>query len=95
MLQRHGVAYVEEFAELGGRDTGIGGEAIEVVEAEARRPCRERGFALESETLLEAVESDAGEGITGRDGATGAGIATFEGDFADGETDDAAFVFAE
>ena len=55
----------------------------------------ERDFALMGETFLKAVEGDAGEGIARGDGAAGAGIATFEMDFADGEADDAAFVFAE
>ena len=44
---------------------------------------------------MEAVPGDAGEGVAGRDGATGAGIAALEGDFTDGETSDAAFVLAE
>ena len=48
-----------------------------------------------SEMLLEAVQVDAGEGIAWRDGAAGAGVAALEGNFADGEADDAAFVFAE
>ncbi len=35
------------------------------------------------------------KGSTGRDGATGAGIAALEGNFTDAEADDAALVFAE
>jgi hypothetical protein len=52
-------------------------------------------LALAGELFLEAVESDAGARIAGRDGTAGAGIAAFKVDFADGEADDAAFVLAE
>ena len=44
---------------------------------------------------MEAVEDFAGLRIAGRDGAAGAGVAAFEMDFADGEADGAALVFAE
>lgn len=47
------------------------------------------------EVFLEADQVDAGAGIARRHRAAGAGIAAFEMDFADGEADDAAFVFAE
>lgn len=47
------------------------------------------------EMFLEAFENNAGEGIAGRDGATGAGIAALEMDIADLKTDGAALVFAE
>ncbi len=66
-----------------------------MVEAGAGGPQREHRFTLVGEMLLESVEAGAGEGIARRDGATGAGIAALEGDFANGEADDAAFVFAE
>ena len=66
-----------------------------MVEAIARGPGRESGFAELGETLLEAVEDSAGVGIARRDRAAGAGVAALEVDFADGEADDAAFVFAE
>jgi len=52
-------------------------------------------LALLGEAFLEAVESDAGEGIARRDGAAGAGIAALEMDCADLEADGAALVFAE
>lgn len=80
---------------MGGGDAGVGGEAVEVVEARAGGPCGESGFAPASEMLLEAVEIQTGERIAGRNGAAGAGIAALEGDFADGKANDAAFVFAE
>jgi len=66
-----------------------------VVEAGAGGPGRESGFAELGEAFLEAFEDFAGLGIAGRDGATGAGIAALEIDFADFEADYAAFVFAE
>jgi len=50
---------------------------------------------LLGETLLEAVERDAGEGIARGNGAAGAGIAALEMDFADLEADGAALVFGE
>jgi len=66
-----------------------------MVEAGARGPRGKRGFAEIGETLLEAVEGDAGEGIARGNGAAGAGIAALEMDFADLEAHDAALVFAE
>ncbi len=44
---------------------------------------------------LEADEVIAGAGVAGRYRATGAGIATFEMNFADSEANDATFLFAE
>jgi len=90
-----GIARAEEFAGLGGGDAGVGGEAVEVVEAGERRPggqCRLTEFG---ETLLEALQDGTGAGIAGRNGAASAGIAALEGYFADGEADHAAFVFPE
>src|SRR5271157_5228651 len=66
-----------------------------MVEAGARGPRRERSFAELGEALLEAVNRDAGEGIARRNGATRAGIAALEMDFADLEAHRAALVFAE
>lgn len=93
--QSNYVALAEEFGGFGGGDAGVGGQAIEMVEAGAGGPWGESGLALLGEAFLEAVESDAGEGIAGRDGAAGAGIAALEMDCADLEADGAAFVFAE
>ena len=85
----------KEFAGFGGGDAGVGGEAIEVVKALARRPGRQSGLALLSELLLECGNRLAGAGIARRHGTTGAGVAAFEMDVTDGEAHDAAFVFAE
>lgn len=89
------IAEAEEFVGFGGGDAGVGGKAVEVVEAGTGGPLGERGFAELGETFLETVERDAGEGIARGDGTTRAGIAAFEVDFAEGEADDAAFVFSE
>jgi len=45
--------------------------------------------------LLEPGENCAGVGIARGNRAPGARVAAFEGDFADGEADDAALVFTE
>ena len=66
-----------------------------MVEARDRRPGRKSGFAELCEAFLESVNGHAGVRITGRDGTASAGIAALEVDFAEGEADDAAFVFAE
>jgi hypothetical protein len=73
----------------------VGGQTIKMVEAVAGRPCGQSGFTLANKMFLEADQVDAGAGIAGRYGAAGAGIAAFEMNLADGETDDAAFVFAK
>src|SRR5208282_5910751 len=46
--------YSEELARFGGGDAGVGGEAVEMVEARARGPRWESGFAQLGEALLEA-----------------------------------------
>ena len=89
------MVFAEELAGFGGGDAGVGGEAVEMVEAAAGRPRGERGFAELGEALLEAVESNTREGIARRNGAAGTGIAALELDFADLEADDTALVFAE
>src|SRR5208283_2288020 len=66
-----------------------------MVEAGAGGPWGKRGLALLGEAFWEIVDGDAGERITGRNGATGAGIAALKMDFADLEADAAAFVLAE
>ena len=92
---REDIAGAEEFVGFGGGDAGVGGEAVEVVEAIAGGPGCESGFALFGEMLLEAGEWDAGVGIARGDGAAGAGVAALEGDIANGEADDVAFVIGE
>jgi hypothetical protein len=93
--EMEGIADAEEFVCFGGGYAGVGGEAIEVIEAGAGGPGREGGFAELGEAFLEAFEDFAGLGIARRDGAAGAGIAALEIDFADFEADYAALVFAE
>ncbi len=66
-----------------------------MVEAGARGPLGERGFALLGEVFLEAVKRDSCMRIARGYGAAGAGIAALEMDFADLEADGAALVFAE
>jgi len=90
-----GVVEAEGFAGLRGGYAGVGGEAIEVVEAGARRPGWQGGFALLREMLLERGDELASARIARGNGTAGTRIAAFEMNFADGETDDAAFVFAE
>jgi len=85
----------EELTRFGGGDAGVGGEAVEMVEAGAGRPRGKRGFAELGEALLEAVECDAGKGIARRNRAAGAGIAALEMNFADLEAHGAALIFAE
>ena len=85
----------EEFAGFGGGDAGVGGEAIEMVEAGAGGPRGERGFAELREALLEAIEHDARERIARGNGAPRAGIATLKMNFADLEAHGATLVFAE
>ena len=85
----------EEFAGFGGGDAGVGGEAIEVVEAVAGRPRRQGGLAELGEKFLEAFEDFTGAGITRGYRAAGAGMAAFKIHFANFEADDAAFFLAE
>ena len=66
-----------------------------MVEAGAGGPWGKRGLALLGEALLEGFDGDAGERITGRNGATGTGITALEMNFADLEADGAALVGAE
>jgi len=90
-----GVGEAEEAAGLGGGDASIGGEAVEVVEAGGGGPRGESGFAELREAFLKGFDGNAGVRIARRDRAAGAGIAALEAYFADGEADDAAFLFAE
>jgi len=50
-----GIGEAEEAAGLGGSNAGVGGEAVEVVEAGAGGPGGKSGFALAGEMFLEAV----------------------------------------
>ena len=85
----------EEFAGFGRGDAGVGGEAVEVIEAVAGRPRGQGGLAKLGEMFLEAFEDFASAGIAWGDGAAGAGMAAFKIYFADFEADDAAFFLAE
>lgn len=67
-------------------DAGVGGEAVEVLEAVGVGPGRKMGAALLSETFLETDDVGAGLRIAGGDGAAYAWIAAFKSDFADMET---------
>ena len=89
------IALAEELAGFGGGDAGVGGEAIEMVEAGARRPRGKRGFAELGEALLEAIECDASKGIARGNGAAGAGVTALEMNFADLEAHGTGLVFAE
>src|SRR5208282_1496120 len=66
--------YSEELARFGGGDAGVGGEAVEMVEARARGPRWESGFAQLGEALLEAIEWDAGEGVARGTGQRAQGL---------------------
>src|SRR5712692_2396013 len=58
-LQKKGVAEAEEFAGFGAGDAGVGGEAVEVVEAAGGRPGRELRAAKIAESFLETVQGRA------------------------------------
>jgi len=85
----------EELAGFSAGDASVGGEAVEVVEAGEGGPGGEGSLAELGETFLETVEGFAGVGIPRGDGAAGAGVAAFQMNVADGETNGAAFVGAE
>lgn len=95
MLEDQGIALAEEFGGFGGGDSGVRRQAIKMVEARARGVWWEGEFAELNETFLEAVVGLAGVGITGGDGAAGAGIAPFKVYGADAEADYVALVFGE
>src|SRR5215831_6209973 len=95
LRENQGVRETEEFTGFRGGDARVGGEFVEVLEAGARRPGGESGFAELAEMLLEPGENCAGVGIARGNRAPGARVAALEGDFADGEADDAALVFTE
>ena len=89
------VAQAEEFAAFGAGDAGVGGEAVEVIEALGGGPCGELCAAQIGEAFLEAVIRDAGLRITRGNWAARAGIAAFEGDVPDAETHDSSFALGE
>jgi hypothetical protein len=85
----------EEFAGFGGRDAGVGGEAVEVVEALAGGVRRQSGFAELRETFLETFEDCASVGIAWRNRTTRAGIAALELNITNGEAHGVALVGRE
>ena len=89
------VGEAEKFTGFGRGDASVGCEFVEVVEARAGRPGGESGFAEMGEMFLKAGEYLAGAGIARGNRAAGARVAALEDDFADGEADNAAFVFTE
>ena len=86
---------MEGLAGFGGGDAGVGGEAIEMLEAVGVRPERKMGAALLGEMFLKADDVGASVGIACGDGATDAWVAAFKGDFADVKTNYAAKFSAE
>ncbi|MDQ1406798.1 MAG: hypothetical protein QOG55_2427 [Acidobacteriaceae bacterium] len=86
---------MEGLAGFGGGDAGVGGEAVEMLEAIGVGPGRKMGAALLGEAFLEADDVGPGLGIARGDGAADAWVAAFKGDFADVETDYAAKFGAE
>ena len=89
------VGETEKFAGFGGRDAGVGGEPVEVIETSAGGPGRERRLAEVGETLLKAFEDNACAGIARGNGAARARIAAFKMNFANGEADGGALVFGK
>ena len=95
LAQGEGVGEAEKFAGFGRGNASVGGEFVEVVEARTGRPGGESRFAEMGEMFLKAGENLAGAGIARGNRAAGARVATLEGDFANGEADNAAFVFTK
>lgn len=86
---------MEGLAGFGGGDAGVGGEAIEMLEAVGVRPGRQMGAPLLGEMFLKADDVGAGVWIACWDGAADTRVAAFKSDFADVETDYAAKFSAE
>src|ERR1700674_5403610 len=82
-------------AGFGGGDAGVGGQAVEMLEAIGVGPGRKMGAALLGEMFLKVDGVGTGMRIARGNGAADAGVATFKGDFADVETDYAAKLGAE
>lgn len=83
------------FAGFGGGDAGVGGEAVEMLEAVGVGPGWKGSVAQFGEAFLEADRVDSCVGSARGDGAADAGVAALEGDFAEVETDDAAKLGAD
>src|SRR5216684_3253990 len=90
----HFVAEAEGLAGFGGGDAGVGGDAVEMVEAGGRGPGRKSFAAQVAEAFLEAGDFGGGLRVARRDGAAGARVAALEMDFADAEAHHGALVFA-
>ena len=86
---------MQGLAGFGEGDAGVGGEAVEMLEAVRVRPGRQMGAALLSKMFLKADDVGADVGIACGNGAADARVAAFKGDFADVETDYAAELSAE
>ena len=71
-------------------DAGVGGEAVEMLEAVGVGPGRKMRAALLSKMFLKADGVGADARIACRNGAADAWVAAFKSDFADMETDYAA-----
>lgn len=95
VLEKQSVADVEGLAGFGGGYAGVGGEAVEMLEAVSVRPGRQIGAALLGEMFLKADDVGAGVRIACGNRAADAWVAAFKGDFADVETDYAAKFSAE
>jgi hypothetical protein len=93
--EEQGVADAEMLGGFGGSDAGVGGEAIEMIEARGGRPKRKLRVAQLAEMFLKADGVGAGVRIASGNGAADAGVAAFEGDFADAKADHAANLRAE
>jgi len=85
LQKRDRIADAEEFAGFGTGDAGVGGQAVEMVEARGGGVGGERFLAHGAELFLEGGEFFGGFRVARRDGAAGAGVGAFEGDFADAE----------
>jgi hypothetical protein len=83
------------FAGFGGGDAGVGGEAVEMLEAVCVGPGWKLRVAKLGEAYLEADGIDAGVGMAYRDGAADAGVAAFDGHLAELEANDAAKLGAD
>jgi hypothetical protein len=93
--QEQGVAKAEMLAGFGGSDAGVGGKAVEMIEARDAGPGRKLRVAQLAEAFLKTDGAGASARIARGNGAADARVAAFEGDFADVKADDAALFGAE
>jgi hypothetical protein len=93
ILQKKRVTEAKELAGFGGRDTGVGGEAVVMIEALGGGPGRKLRATEIAETFLEAGDIGSRMRVARWNGAARARIAAFEGHIANAEADHAAFVF--